>query len=357
MRAYAVIMAGGRGERLWPLSTPERPKQFLALAGDRTMLQETVDRIRPLVPAARTYVVAPKEFAHLVRRQLDIPEENILVEPVGRNTAPCLGLAAVVLRAKDPQAVMIALPADHVIGDRDRFRTILEAAVKVAARGECLVTLGIVPDRPATGYGYIRRGELFQEMGEGTVYHARGFTEKPDRKTAEEFLASGEYLWNSGMFVWRVDTFLKALAAHMPELHAGLGEIEAHLGQADWARTVARVYAGLPAVSVDYGVMERASNVVVIPADIGWSDVGDWSALDAVLSADENGNVVRARHVGIETDGCVIYAENPKRLVATVGLKDLVIVETDQGLLVVRKDRAQDVRRIVDLLRGKGEDG
>jgi len=352
----AVIMGGGRGERLWPLSTPERPKQFLALREGRSLLQETVDRIGPLIPPERTYVVVPREFSDLVQEQLGIPKENVLVEPMGRNTAPCLGLAAVVLSAKDPQAMMVALPADHVIRDQERFLAVLKAAVKVAKDGEYLVTLGIVPDRPATGYGYIRRGKLLTEVSGIPIYCAERFVEKPDRAKAERFLADGAYSWNSGMFVWRVDTFLKALAAHMPEMHAGLCEIEAHLGQPDWAETVARVYERLPKVSVDYGVMERASNVAVIPADIGWSDVGDWSALGAVLSADQQGNVIRARHVGVDTEGCVVFAEDPERLVATVGLKDVVIVETEQGLLVMRKDRAQEVRHILDLLRGKGED-
>jgi len=352
----AVIMAGGRGERLWPLSTSDRPKQFLPLAGDRTLLQATVARIAPLVPAERTYVVVPQEFAHLVQEQLNIPGENIMIEPIGRNTAPCLGLAALVLRAKDPQAVMIALPADHVIRYPDRFLAILDAAVRVAADGEHLVTLGIIPDRPATGYGYIRRGDRLEQLGEVGVYRARGFTEKPDRKTAAQFLAAGEYLWNSGMFVWRVDTFLTAIAKHMPDLHAALCEIEPHLGRPDWAEVVAQVYESLPSVSIDYGVMEKAANVVVIPADIGWSDVGDWSALGAVLPADPQRNVSRAHHVGVDTEGCIVFAADPERLVATIGLKDVVIVETEQGLLVMRKDRAQEVRRILGLLRSQGGD-
>jgi mannose-1-phosphate guanylyltransferase len=352
VKATAVIMAGGRGERLWPLSTSDKPKQFLPLAGDRTLLQETVARIAPLVPAERTYVVVPQEFAHLVQEQLDIPGENIVIEPMGRNTASCLGLAGLVLRAKDSQAVMIALPADHVIRYPDRFRAILDAAVRVAADGEHLVTLGIVPDRPATGYGYIRRGDRLRQLGEVGVYRARGFTEKPDRKTATQFLAAGEYLWNSGMFVWRVDTFLDAIAKHMPDLHAALCEIEPHLGRPDWGEVVAQVYESLPSVSIDYGVMEKAANVVVIPADIGWSDVGDWSALGAVLPADPQGNVCRAHHVGVDTEGCIVFAADPERLVATIGLKDVVIVETEQGLLVMRKDRAQEVRRILGLLHG-----
>ncbi|MBC7220196.1 NTP transferase domain-containing protein [Candidatus Bipolaricaulota bacterium] len=347
---FAVIMAGGRGERLWPLSTRERPKQFLALAGAGTMLQETADRIRPLVPAERMCVVALKEIAHLVREQLDVPDENILVEPMGRNTAPCLGLAAVVLRAKDPQAVMIALPADHVIRDRDRFLTIMKAAVKVATGGDYLVTLGIVPDRPAAGYGYIRRGELFAKSGDLEIYRAERFIEKPDHKTAERFIEEGGYYWNSGMFVWRVDAILKAITEQMPHLSAGLCEINAHLGRASWAEVVERVYRNLPSISIDYGVMERASNVLVIPAEIGWSDLGDWSALGAVIPSDSQGNVVRARHVGVETEGSIVYADNPERLVATVGLKDLVIVDTDQGLLVMPKARAQEVRRILELL-------
>lgn len=351
-----VIMAGGRGERLWPLSTPERPKQFLALREGRSLLQESVDRIGPLIPPERTYVVVPREFSDLVQKQLDIPKENVLVEPMGRNTAPCLGLAAVALAAKHPQAMMVALPADHVIRDQERFLAILKAAVEVAKDGEYLVTLGIIPDRPATGYGYIRRGKLLTVVSGIPIYRAERFVEKPDRAKAERFLADGAYSWNSGMFVWRIDTVLKAIAAHMPKLHVELCEIEAHLGQPDWAETVARVYESLPRVSIDYGVMERASNVLVIPADMGWSDVGDWSALGAVLPADHQGNVIRARHVGVDTERCVVFAKDPERLVATVGLKDVVIVETEEGLLVMRKDQAQEVRSIIDLLGGEGDE-
>lgn len=195
---FAVIMAGDRGERLWPLSTPERPKQFLALAGGRTLLQETVARISPLIPPEQTYIVVPQEFAHLVRGQLAIPEENILIEPMGKNTAPCLGLAAVILRARDPEAVMVALPADHVIQKGEVFLKVLKVAADVAKEGKHLITLGTTPNYPATGYGYIRKGKLFATMDGLEIYEARAFTEKPDLTKAQEFLASGEYLWNSG---------------------------------------------------------------------------------------------------------------------------------------------------------------
>lgn len=350
-RTMALIMAGGRGERLWPVSTPEKPKQFLSLGGRRTMLQETVSRIRPLFRPEDVYVVVPKEFCHLVRKQLAIPEENVLVEPMGRNTAPCVGLAAVLLESHDPRAVMVVLPADHVIGNTERFVEILNVGIEVAEDGEHLVTLGIVPDRPVTGYGYIRRGELHTEINGIQVYRAEQFVEKPDRAKAEQFLANGAYYWNSGMFVWRVDAFLRVIAEYMPQLYAGLEEMRAHLGEPDWPAVVERVYGSLPSISVDYGVMERAKNVLVIPADIGWSDVGDWSALGAVIEKDEHGNIVHASHVGIDTRDSVIYAEGKDKIIATIGLDGVVIVETDEALLVADKARAQEVREIVKKLK------
>ncbi len=361
-RAFAVVMAGGRGERLWPLSTPKRPKQFLPLLGERTMLQETVARISPLIPKEDVYVVTPREWAALAREQLELDEENLIEEPFGRNTAPCVGLAATLLRAKDPRGVMVVLPADHVIKDEKRFLEVLEAAIEVASSGGWLLTLGIVPDRPATGYGYIQRGELLTKVDGLEVYRARRFTEKPDEETARRFLAQGDFYWNSGMFIWRVDTILEEIAAHLPKLHAGLLRIREHLGsksKPEPDRVIEEVYREQESISIDYGVMERSSRVLVIPAEIGWSDVGDWAALGALLPKDEAGNAVQGEHLGLGTERSIIISSaKAKRLIATCDLEGVVIVDTEEALLVMPVSAAQRVRELARRAsEAKGEGG
>ena len=239
----------------------------------------------------------------------------------------------------------------HLVTRAKEFQRILRVVVELAEKGEYLVTLGIKPDRPATGYGYIRYAELFVETQGIPVYRVEQFVEKPDRAKAEAFLAKGCYLWNSGIFVWRLDTFMHALSLHMPELYSGLLELREHLGKPSWESALVQLYPRLPAISIDYGLMEKAQNVLVIPADIGWSDLGDWSAMSNLFPKDESGNAVLAKHLGIDTENCVIYAEEPGRLVATLGLRDLVIVETKEALLILPRDRAQEVRKILERLR------
>ena len=347
---FAVIMAGGQGERLWPLSTSERPKQFLKLSEEGTMLQQTVERILALVPKEEIYVAIPERFKKLTFDQLDLPAENLIVEPVGRNTAPCIGLAAIMLEAKDPQGVMVVLPADHVIKKQERFLEILKRAIEVAKTGNYLVTLGIVPDHPATGYGYIHRGELFGENDGIEVYRVQRFTEKPSENTAKRFLSEGGYYWNSGMFIWRVDVILAEIEQRMPQLYAGLQEIKEHLDKPDCDVVIRKVYQEQEPISIDYGVMEPSSHALMIPADIGWSDVGDWSALDAIFEKDENGNIVQANHLAIDTTNSVVYSTQD-RPVATIGLENVVIIETEEALLVMDKARAQEVREIVKKIK------
>jgi len=361
---FAVIMAGGRGERLWPLSIPERPKQFLKLSEEGTMLQQTVERILALVPKEEIYIAIPERFKKLTFDQLDLPAENLIVEPVGRNTAPCIGLAAIMLEAKDPHGVMVVLPADHVIKKRERFLEILKRAIEVAKTGNYLVTLGIVPDHPATGYGYIhcgphgispyqvipQGGELFGENDGIEVYRVQRFTEKPSENTAERFLSEGGYYWNSGMFIWRVDVILAEIEQRMPQLYAGLQEIKEHLDKPDRDIVIRKVYQEQEPISIDYGVMERSSRALMIPADIGWSDVGDWSALDALFEKDENENIVQANHLAIDTINSVVYSTQD-RPVATIGLDNIVIIETEEALLVMDKARAQEVREIVKKIK------
>lgn len=351
-KRFAVVMAGGRGERLWPLSTAEHPKQFLHLGGRESMLQATVARVRPLIPENHVYVAVPREFTHLLREQLRIPSDRMIVEPMGRNTAPCIGLAAIMLEAEDPEGIMIVLPADHVIQDQQTFIHLLETAIAIAETEERLVTLGVIPDRPATGYGYIQRGKRLPASGDAEAYEVRRFTEKPDEATAIRFLQEGSHYWNSGMFVWRVDVILAAIERHMPDLYTGLREIREHLRRPDFDEAAERVFRELTAVSIDYGVMERSDSVCVIPADIGWSDVGDWVALGEVMARDDSGNVVFAEHVGIDTQNSMIYSTSSKPI-ATIGLDGVVIVETDDGLLVIDKSRAQRVREIRKMVKGE----
>ncbi|MEM1764001.1 MAG: mannose-1-phosphate guanylyltransferase [Candidatus Jordarchaeales archaeon] len=348
---FAVIMAGGRGERLWPLSNPAWPKQFLKLFGPRTMLQETVVRIAPLIPKDNVYIVVPQKFTKLVFEQLDIPKENVIVEPFGRNTAPCVGLAAIILETKAPKSVMVVLPADHVIQKPGRFLEILTKAIEVAENEDYLVTLGIIPNHPATGYGYIRRGTLFAKSGDIEIYHIERFTEKPDRATAEQFLREGEYYWNSGIFIWRVDVILAELKLHMPKLYSGLMKIREYLGKPALNRVVKEVYKEQESISIDYGVMEKTKNALVIPAEIGWNDVGDWSALETIFKKDKDGNVVQAHHIGIDTKKSIIYSDDKNVIIATIGLEDVVIVRTKKALLVMNKSRAQDVREIVKKIK------
>lgn len=345
---FAVIMAGGQGERLWPLSTRKRPKQFLNLLGERTMLQETVERIAPLIPIKNTIVVVAQQYAPLVLQQLpSLPAKNSIVEPMARGTAPCVGVAALWLSRLDPKGTMVVLPADHVITNNVRFLECLRQAIGVASTRDCLITLGIAPDHPATGYGYIKA--VKKPSASNCVMKVEEFTEKPDQETATRFLHQGDYFWNSGMFVWRVDMILHEIKLHMPKLYKGLQVIRGHLGTVDEQAVLNQVYREQRAMSIDYGVMEKSKRVQMIPTgNIGWSDVGDWAALERVLSRDECGNSIRASHLGIDTQDSIIVSEEGK-LIATLGVSNLVIVDTGKALLVMDKSRSQEVRRIVQM--------
>lgn len=353
---FAVIMAGGRGERLWPLSTPEQPKQFLRLFGEETMLQATVNRILPLIPWENIYVVTSERHGSLVHEQLpSLPPENIITEPIGRSTAPCIGLAATLISHRDPHGTMVVLPADHVIRAEDRFRKLIKAGLGIASDGEHLITLGITPRHPATGYGYIQGGEVVIETEGIRVLRVKRFTEKPDYETAVEFLNQGGYFWNSGMFIWRVDTILEEIREHLPDLHAGLRKIMDYIGRPDHRTVLADVYAAQESISIDNGVMEKSTRALVIPTgEIGWSDVGDWAAWAELFPRDEAGNVIQAQHVGIDTQDSVILSRSTRtdgRVIATLGVSDLVIIETDDAVLVMDKNRAQEVKRLLKLTR------
>jgi len=319
------------------------------------MLQETVHRVRHLAPAKDVYVVTGREHAGLVREQLpEVPPENVLAEPCGRDTAPAVGLAALCVARRDPKGVMAVLPADHYIADPERFAETLLAAAELAASGPWLVTLGVTPTRPETGYGYLECGPALGEVRGRTAYRVARFTEKPDPDTARAFLARGGFWWNSGMFVWRADVVLEGIARHLPELAAGLEAVAGALCTPRRDGVLERVYPGLPRVSVDYGLMERADNVAVVPLEAGWDDVGTWPAWARRIPSDGRGNVLQGRGVLLDTEGCIVRA--PGRLVATLGVRDLIIVEEDGRLLVCARERAQDLKRLVAALKEAGYD-
>jgi mannose-1-phosphate guanylyltransferase len=346
---YAVILAGGGGTRLWPLSRIQQPKHLLSLCSERTLLHETCARVEPLVAPDRLMTITVADHVHEVREQLHtVPPENIVVEPQGRSTGPCVGLMATLIHKRDPDAIMISLHADHAIRDTEGFRHVLRAAIGAAADGH-LVTLGIVPTHPATGYGYIRRGDGLGQVEGHHVYRVECFTEKPDWETAQSFVQSGRYFWNSGIFVWQVSVILSEIRRLMPNLYAQLMEIEPALDTPRQTEVLERVWRDVRPVPVDIGIMERAEDVVVVPADIGWSDVGCWTSVADLSQADAHGNVAQGEHVVLDCRDTLVYSSG--RLVAALGLEGMVVVETQDAVLVCPKDRAQDVKQIVEQLK------
>jgi mannose-1-phosphate guanylyltransferase len=349
---YAFIMAGGVGSRLWPRSRTSRPKQFLDLLAEQTMLQDSFRRLLPVIPAERILAGVGAQYVSMVQEQLpDLPPENIVIEPSGRGTAPAIGLGALHIHRRDPEAIMVVVTADHHIGDAERFGRALMAAVEMARRGP-LVTLGITPTFASTGYGYIRRAEKLDTIKGFDVYRALRFTEKPDESMAQAFYDSGLYSWNSGMFVWKTAAIRAEFARQMPELFAQLTEIERALGMSDEHAVLESVWADVSKNTIDYGIMEKAREVAVIPVCIGWSDIGSWNTLMELLEADPTGNVMAGKHIALDTINTLIYS--PNKLVAAIGVENLVIVETEDALLICPRDRSQQVRQIVDALRSWG---
>ncbi len=355
---YAVIMAGGGGTRLWPLSRKARPKQMLRLLEERSLFQTSVERLLGLFPYERIFVVTIQEQAAELREQCpQIPAENFVIEPMPRGTASVIGLAAVALQHRDSQAVMAVLTSDHFIGNEENFRQVLGAAQDVA-QDDYLVTLGIQPAYAATGYGYIQRGEALGFYRGKAVYRTLRFKEKPSEAQAREMLQQGDHTWNSGMFVWKCSRILDEMSAQMPDLHQGLQQIAGAWGSTGQAQVVQQVWKGLGSATIDYGIMEKARQVAVIPADdLRWSDVGSWDSLFDVLESDEHGNIVMGgEHIGVDTSQSLVYVNQDHRLIVTIGVEDLVVVDTGDVLLVCRKDQAQKVRLVVDQLRKKGEE-
>lgn len=353
---HCLIMAGGSGTRFWPQSRRHQPKQLLNIVGDKTMIRATVERVSPLVPFDRMLVVTGGSHEEKIRAQLPEMSGNAIVaEPVGRNTAPCIALAAYKLRKIDPDGVMAVLPADHLIVKESEFIKALESAYHVAYKNEHLITFGIVPDRPETGYGYIQRGDLVAENGDFKAYRVIRFVEKPELKIAQAYLAKGDYLWNSGMFVWKISTIIAAFERYLPSVSRAMETIEADLNTDKEAAAINKLYEELPELSIDYGIMERAEDVVVIPIDVGWNDVGSWTSLQDVWNTDEDGNAVKGQTLSLRSSGCVV--SSPQKLTALVGVQDLIIVDTPDAILVCRKDNAQDIKQLQILLKERGYHG
>lgn len=341
--SYAIIMAGGSGERFWPLSTPDHPKQFLRLLGERSLLRRTVDRIESLIPIDRQIVVVGEQHGARIREELpELPPANLICEPVGKNTAACIGLASLFLEHRDPEAIAVVLPADHHIPEASAFLASIEKAVQVAQQGNVTVVIGLRPDRPETGYGYMQSGP---EVDRG-VYTVLRFREKPDEETARLYVKSGDYFWNTGIFIWQTRTVQQLIKTHLPVHWSKLEQIRSALGTSRYGKVLAETYPALEKVSMDYGVLEKAENIYMVYGRFEWDDLGSWTALDRVLPKDADDNVVMGRHVSLDTSDCIIYGQEG-RVVATMGLRGLIIAETEHGLLICPKDRSQDIRSLL----------
>lgn len=347
MNLYAVIMAGGVGSRFWPRSREKKPKQLLKIIGEQTMIQQTVKRLEGLIPNDNILIVTNRDHHDEIASQLpQLKNENIISEPFGRNTAPCIGVAAKILEKKDKDGVMIVLPADHFIVNENNFRETLKRAAEFAFKSKGLVTIGVTPTRPETGYGYI---QIDEKNIEPNVHKVLTFAEKPNYATAIRFLESGDFLWNSGMFIWRVDTVLEEISAYMPELASGLRELEPAIFADDFESVFEKVYGQIKGISIDYGIMEKSRRVFLTKADFSWSDVGSWEEVYRLSQKTENGNsIVGDVFVDMTYDS---YIFSPNKFCAVIGVNNIIVINSEDATLVCRRDQSQEVKKIVDHLK------
>jgi mannose-1-phosphate guanylyltransferase len=347
MELYAVIMAGGVGSRFWPRSKEKKPKQLLRVVGNNTMIQDTVKRLEGLVENKNIIVITNKVQKMRVKEQLpQLPEENIIDEPFGKNTAACIGLASILIKAKNDDAVMITLPADHLIKDDELFRQCLSKAADFAYKSKGLVTIGITPTRPETGYGYIQFDDT---KIENDIYKVLAFAEKPSLSIAREFVESGDFLWNSGIFIWRVDAIYEEMKKYLPDLTEGLEKIEKTIGTPGFEKQLVQVYGQLKSISIDYGVMEKSKIVYLTKADFYWNDVGNWEAVYEVSEKNEDGNVIVGDVYSEKSFSSYIFS--PRKFTAAIGIENLIIINTNEALLICHRNNAQDVRDVVDYLK------
>jgi len=347
MKLYAVIMAGGVGSRFWPRSKKKTPKQLLKIFGEHTMIEATVNRLAGLIEKENIFVITNELQRPEVINQLpDVPAENIIEEPFGRNTAACIGLASVIIKAKDPEAITIVLPADHIIKDEEKFKQVLENAAKYAFESRGLVTIGITPTRPETGYGYIQINDT--KVAEN-IFPVFSFAEKPNYATALRFVESGDFLWNSGMFIWRTDVILDEIKNLMPDLYEGLVLIEKNLTSPNFREELKTVYAQLKKISIDYGIMEKSSKVFLTKGSFGWNDVGSWEEVYQLSEKNESGNAAVGKvYTNMVSDS---YIYSPDKVTAVIGLDNVIVINHHDTVLVCRRDKAQDVKEIVDYLK------
>lgn len=347
MNLYAVIMAGGVGSRFWPRSREKKPKQLLKIIGEQTMIQQTVKRLKGLIPDENILIVTNRDHRDEIVNQLpQLKSENVISEPFGRNTAPCIGVAAKILQKKDPEGVMIVLPADHYIVNENNFRDTLSRAAEYAFNSKGLVTIGVIPTRPETGYGYI---QIEEKSVAPDIHKVYTFAEKPNYATAVRFLESGDFLWNSGMFIWRVDTVLEEISSFMPELASGLGELESEIFTNNFDEKLEDIYSRIKGISIDYGIMEKSQKVFLTKADFSWSDVGSWEEVYRLSNKSENGNsIVGDVFVDMTYDS---YIFSPNKFCAVIGVNNIIVINSEDAMLVCRRDQSQEVKKIVDHLK------
>ena len=354
MTIIPVIMAGGRGERFWPKSRANLPKQFLNLLGKQYMLQLTVNRLTGIAPLNDIHIATGREYYDLVSTQIpDLPENNIIIEPVGRNTAPCIGLAAAIIRRKyGDDAVMLVVPSDHLIEDADSYLQTMQAACEMANKDDnTMVTIGITPTEPATGYGYIQTGKPVVTINGQEVFEVRRFVEKPDYKTATAYLQAGGYYWNSGSFIFKVNSIMHNIKTHLPDLYVSLQEIDQVIDKDSYYQVLDHLYPRVQSVSIDYGVMEKADKVVVIPADFGWDDIGSWTSLERIHARMDDSNVTRGNVISMDSRRCIVDSESHEKLIVLLGADDLIVVDTRDATLICSKDRAQDIKKVIENLK------
>ncbi|PID61960.1 MAG: mannose-1-phosphate guanylyltransferase [Ignavibacteriae bacterium] len=347
MDLYVIIMAGGVGARFWPRSKQKKPKQLLKIFGDQTMIQDTVDRLDGLVRKENIYVITNKiQQSGIAEKLSKIPIENIIAEPFGKNTAACIGLASTIINKKSKDAVTIILPADHLIKNVEEFKETIKKAADFAAKSNSLVTIGIKPSRPETGYGYIQVVDKEEENG---IFKVLTFAEKPNLSTAKRFIESGDFLWNSGMFIWKTETILNEIKLYLPDLYEGLMKIQHSLDTDSFEETLTEVYGQLVSVSIDYGIMEKSNKVYLIKGDFAWSDVGSWEEVYHLSPKDNNGNAAKGENYTENTLNSFIHS--PKKFTAVLGLSNIIVIDTDDALLICNRENAQNVKHIVDFLK------
>lgn len=354
MNVYPVLMAGGVGTRFWPLSRKSTPKQLLNISGQGTMIQMTYQRLLPNFDPRHIFVVTNQAYADAIQAHLpELPPENFILEPLIRNTAPCISLAALHIAAHDPEGIMLALPADHTISDLKIFYEVIDQAITYVHHHNGLVTLGIPPTEPATGYGYIQAGKTVHQSTRHSVHKVRTFAEKPNLETAERFLESGDFYWNSGIFIWKANTILQEIQDKLPYMHDSFSEVQKHLNTPHYDERLREAYRHIRGISIDFGVMQYADNVFVIPAEMGWRDVGSWDTIYDISPKDKYQNVLESLEwVSIRSKNNLVYS--PEKLVAMVDVDDLIVVDTGDALLICKKSSAQDVSDIADHLKKKG---